>query len=98
MSLISRFVEYSSAVKIDTSFPHLTKLCTHFGLRIIHKSEENNDKYYLVADGEGEMTEKLTPVFPSKAELEHYAEINSVDILHRYLGEEQPLPPNSFYN
>ena len=95
---LSRFAEYSLTVKIDTSFPHLNKLCTHFGLRIIHKSGTDNDKYYLVADGEGEMTEKLTPVFTSKIELEHYAESHSVDILHRYLGEEQPTLPNSFYN
>lgn len=75
----------------EPDFPNLHKLSRDFGLCVIRGHlEDKTPSYYLVVDGEGENAGKLTPVFASEAELEAYAADNMIDILHRYLGEEQP--------
>lgn len=83
------------ATDTETDFPNLQKLCRDFGLRVIRRNAEAGCEYFLVVDGEGENAEKLTPIFAGEAELEAYAAGHMIDILHRYLGEEQPNPDAS---
>lgn len=78
----------------EPDYPSLHKLSRDFGLCLVRRQAagRNTLDHFLVVDGEGENAEKLTPVFASEAELEAYATDNMIDILHRYLGEEQPQP------
>ena len=91
----SQFSEVLSVPASEPKFPNLHKLSRDFGLCVVRRQGVDTADYFLVVDGEGENAEKLSPVFASEAELEAYATDNMIDILHRYLGEEQPNPGSS---
>lgn len=88
----SQFSQVLPVPASNPEFPNLHKLGRDFGLCVVRRPAAGGDAtdYFLVVDGEGEKAEKLSPVFASEAELEAYAADNMIDILHRYLGEEQP--------
>lgn len=88
----SQFSEVLPVPASEPKFPNLHKLSRDFGLCVVRRQTAGRDAadYFLVVDGEGENAEKLSPVFASEVELEAYAADNMIDILHRYLGEEQP--------
>lgn len=94
----SQFSEVLPVPASEPEFPNLHKLSRDFGLCVVRRpaADENVMDYFLVVDGEGENAEKLSPIFASEAELEAYAADNMIDILHRYLGEEQPNSGSSF--
>lgn len=92
----SQFSEVLPVPASEPEYPNLHKLSRDFGLCVVRRQGGETANYYLVVDGEGENAEKLSPVFASEAELEAYAADNMIDILHRYLGEEQPNSGSPF--
>lgn len=69
---------------------HIERLCVDFGLEVLRGSETNKGAFSLAVKCD-ENFQRLTPHFPSIAQLEAFVADNMVDILHNYLcGETVP--------
>ena len=81
----------------DCKLPQLHRLCSDFGFAVIGLSESSATpkKYALCEVGlvksESESPEKVSPEFPSLAELEAYTAEHVVEIVQKYLFGDDNL-------
>ena len=77
-------MEVHIATRQESTFPHLSRLCTDFNFQVVQSPTDSSQGFRLTIK-EHDFERQITPAFTDLELLESHVCNNLVDILHNYV-------------